>query len=101
MGKEKKEPKKKAVLGHFDHDIFLEELGKRIKFLRKDRGFRSYETFAYDIDISRVGMSRYESGKFDDIRLSTLLKIIDGLEMTPQEFFAEGFTATNPFTKPE
>ena len=36
-------------------------------------------------------MAKYESGNFVDIRLRTLLKIIDGLEMSPKEFFSEGF----------
>ncbi len=36
-------------------------------------------------------MSKYEAGTFEDIRLRTLLKIIDGLEITPKEFFSEGF----------
>jgi hypothetical protein len=35
-----------------------------------------------------VGMSKYETGSFDDIRLRTLLKIIDGLEIAPKEFFS-------------
>ncbi|MFM9673674.1 helix-turn-helix domain-containing protein, partial [Streptomyces galilaeus] len=70
---------------------FLIKLSKRIKQLRKKNGFNSAELFAYDIEISRVGMSKYESGAFDDIRMRTLLKIIDGLGMTPSEFFSEGF----------
>jgi DNA-binding Xre family transcriptional regulator len=91
MGKAKKKSlRKKAELGHFDHDKFLLNLGKRIKKLRKQNGFKSYELFAYDIEISRAGMSKYESNKFDDIRMRTLLKIIDGLGMTPKEFFSEG-----------
>ena len=49
------------------------------------------ELFAYDIEISRAGMSKYEAGTFDDIRLRTLLKIIDGLGISPKEFFSEGF----------
>jgi hypothetical protein len=36
-------------------------------------------------------MSKYEAGTFDDIRMRTLLKIIDGLEMSPREFFSVGF----------
>lgn len=92
MAKKKgKESRKKAVLGHFDHDDFLINLSKRIKTLRKEKGFKSAELFAYDIEISRVGMSNYETGSFDDIRLRTLLKIIDGLEITPTEFFSNGF----------
>lgn len=92
MAKSKrKAERKKATLGRFDHDDFLQKLGKRIKKLRKDNGFKSYELFAYDIEISRAGMAKYEAGAFDDIRMRTLLKIIDGLGMTPKEFFAEGF----------
>lgn len=88
---DKKQDRKKASLGHFDHEMFLQNLSKRIKKLRKEKGFKSYELFAYDIEISRAGMSKYESGMFDDIRLRTLLKIIDGLEISPAEFFSEGF----------
>ena len=92
MAKAKKKPqRKKAELGHFDHDRFLEMLSKKIKRLRKEEGFNSYELFAYDIEISRAGMAKYEAGTFDDIRMRTLLKIIDGLGMTPKEFFSEGF----------
>lgn len=87
----RKAERKKAKLGNFNHDDFLQKLGKRIKSLRKKNGFTSAELFAYDIEVSRVGMSKYESGAFDDIRMRTLLKIIDGLGMTPKEFFAEGF----------
>ncbi len=87
----KKALRKRATLGYFNHDSFLTKLSKRIKNLRKSKGFTSYELFSYDIEISRAGMAKYESGNFDDIRLRTLLKIIDGLEMTPTEFFSEGF----------
>lgn len=87
----KKKERRKAKLGHFDHEAFLQKLSKRIKSVRKQKGFNSYELFSYDIEISRTGMANYESGNFDDIRMRTLLKIIDGLEMTPAEFFAEGF----------
>jgi transcriptional regulator with XRE-family HTH domain len=87
----KKTVRKKATLGHFDHEDFLNKLSKRIKTLRKKKGFKSYEHFSYDVEISRAGMANYESGNFSDIRLRTLLKIIDGLEMTPGEFFSEGF----------
>ncbi|WP_346320315.1 helix-turn-helix transcriptional regulator [Chitinophaga sp. YIM B06452] len=87
----KKEERKKATLGHFDHDAFLQQISKRIKTLRKQKGFKSYELFAYDIEVSRAGMSKYEAGTFDDIRMRTLLKIIDGLGISPKEFFSEGF----------
>ena len=91
MAKKKRQERKKATLGHFNHDEFLNRIGKRIKILRKKNGFNSAELFSYDIEVSRVGMSKYESGNYDDIRMRTLLKIIDGLGMTPKEFFSEGF----------
>ncbi|MBL0267222.1 MAG: helix-turn-helix transcriptional regulator [Chitinophagaceae bacterium] len=92
MAKTKKRKERlKASLGHFDHDSFLQKLSKRIKTVRKQKGFNSYELFSYDIEISRTGMAKYESGNYDDIRMRTLLKIIDGLGMTPKEFFSEGF----------
>lgn len=87
-----KKERKKAQLGHFDHTQFLKELSRRIKNVRKEKGFPSYELFSYDVEVSRTGMANYETGTYNDIRLSTLLKIIDGLEMTPEEFFAEGFS---------
>src|ERR1700730_11085132 len=79
----KKPPRRKATLGHFNHETFLNNLSKRIKATRKSKGFKSYELFSYDVEVSRAGMAKYESGNFFDIRLRTLLKIIDGLEMTP------------------
>ncbi len=86
-----KKVRKKASLGHFNHDDFFKKLSNRIKTLRKNKGFTSYESFAYDIEVSRVGMSKYETGTFNDIQMRTLLKIIDGLEITPREFFSKGF----------
>ncbi len=87
----KKKERKKATLGHFDYDLFFLQLSERIRSLRKAKGFTSYEGFANDIEISRVGMGRYEAGSFNDIQMTTLLKIIDGLEVTPKEFFSKGF----------
>lgn len=87
----KRKERKRAVTGHFDYDDFFVKLKERIKNIRKDKGFSSYENFAYDIEIARSSMAKYDAGTFDDMRLRTLLKIIDGLEMTPTEFFADGF----------
>jgi hypothetical protein len=42
-------------------------------------------------------MSKYEAGTFDDIGMRTLLKIIDGLEMSPREFFRKVLIKTISF----
>lgn len=86
-----KGPVKIAVTGHFDHPTFYQQLGNRIVMLRKKRGFSSYEAFAYEIGISRSMLSKYESGIIDNLEMKSLLKVIDGLGMTPGQFFSEGF----------
>jgi len=35
----KRKERRKASLGHFDHDAFLQKLSKRIKTVRKQKGF--------------------------------------------------------------
>ena len=91
MAKAKKAVRKRAQLGHFNHDVFMKNVGKRIKALRKEKEFTSAETFAYDIEISRISLAKYEALDFHDMQMRTLLKIIDGLGMTPTEFFSKGF----------
>lgn len=67
----------------------LKKLGARIRELRIEKGHSSYEYFAYENDISRSQFGKYEKGA--DIRFSTLIKIINGLGMTLEEFFGKGF----------
>lgn len=67
----------------------LENLGQRLKKLRKAKGFKNYEKFAYEHDIARAQYGRYEKGS--DLRFGTLLKIIEIHGITVAEFFSEGF----------
>ncbi len=85
--KGKKGSKKKVV--PMDADVKLQRLGQRIKSLRIKAGFTSYEYFAYEHDIPRAQMGRYENGQ--DLRFSSLVKIISAFGMTLEEFFSEGF----------
>lgn len=48
-----------------------------------------YKYFAYDHNISRAQFGRYEKGQ--DLRISSLIKIVNALEITLSEFFSEGF----------
>jgi len=70
-------------------DEALKKLGARIRELRIKKGHKSYEYFAYENNISRAQFGRYEKGS--DIRFGTLIKILNGLGMTVEEFFGEGF----------
>jgi transcriptional regulator with XRE-family HTH domain len=73
----------------FSKDIVLNKLGKRIKEIRISKGYTSYEYFAYEHNISRAQFGRYERG--EDLRFSTLAKIISAVGMTFEDFFSEGF----------
>ena len=67
----------------------LENFGKRLKQLRKSKGYSNYELFAYQHEIGRAQYGRYEKGA--DLRLSSLLKLLRAMEISPVEFFSEGF----------
>ena len=71
------------------HDEFtqqqLENLGKRIKELRKAKGYSNYEQFAYDNNIPRAQYGRYENG--EDLRFSSLVKVVSALGVSMKEFF--------------
>ena len=73
----------------FKPDTELKKLGRRIKELRIQKGYSSYEYFAYEHNISRAQFGRYEQGQ--DLRFTTLLKIVNAFDMTMEEFFGEGF----------
>jgi transcriptional regulator with XRE-family HTH domain len=70
-------------------DKELKKLGKKIRQLRIKAGFTSYEFFAYEHEMSRSQYARYERG--EDLRYSTLIKIIRAHGITIEQFFSEGF----------
>jgi len=67
----------------------LKKLGNRIKALRIKAGFSNYEYFAYKHELPRAQFGRYERG--EDLRYTSLLKVIKAFGITVQEFFSEGF----------
>lgn len=64
-------------------------LGKRLKELRKDAGYTSQETFAYDADIPRALYGKYEKGA--NITIDSLHRILKFHKITFKEFFKKGF----------
>ena len=67
----------------------INNLGKRIRDLRKKKGYDSHEKFAYEHGISRSQYGRYEKGY--NLKFNSLLKILEALDVSLAEFFAEGF----------
>jgi len=67
----------------------LQNLGNRLKQLRKEKGYTNYEIFAFDNNIPRAQYGRYEKG--EDLKFSSLLKVLKALDISLVDFFSEGF----------
>lgn len=81
---------KKGGKDPIEPDGQLQRLGERIKDLRKNKmGYSSAEIFAYENGFGRTQYARYENG--EDLRFSTLVKIVGIFGMTLEEFFSDGF----------
>ncbi len=85
-----KKPIKKIKSDPKIGDKDLKKLGTRIKQLRIAKGYTSYEYFAYEHKLGRAQFGRYERGT-EDLRYSTLLKIVRAFGMDMEEFFSKGF----------
>ncbi|MFK7932060.1 MAG: helix-turn-helix domain-containing protein [Saprospiraceae bacterium] len=64
-------------------------MGARIRQLRKDAGYPAHDKFAYTHNMIRSQYVNYERGA--DMYFSTLMRILEMLDITPAEFFSEGF----------
>lgn len=67
----------------------LINLGKRLRKLRIERGFSNYEQFAFEYNLPRAQYGRYEKGQ--DLRFSSLLKVLKAMNVSLKDFFKEGF----------
>jgi len=67
----------------------IARIGARLKKLRLERGYTNYEHFANESGISRTQYGKYEVG--ENLKILTLNKILTHLNISLQEFFAEGF----------
>jgi hypothetical protein len=88
MRKRKPPAKKRPIaqeLSAAETEKMLNKIGKVLKNKRQAR--TTLESFSYEINISRSAMTRYEAG--GDMYLSTFLKLLHGLDITPEEFFKD------------
>lgn len=67
------------------HEKRIAKIGERIRQLRVDAGYTSYETFAFDHEIPRVQYGRMEKGV--NFRVATLMRILDVHKISLEEFF--------------
>lgn len=77
-----------ALTGDLEKDALL-KLANRIKSLRLRAGHFNYEKFALGNDIARAQYRCYELG--GNITYKNLIRVIAALEVTPAQFFSEGF----------
>ena len=67
----------------------IARLAARIKELRLKKGYSNYEYFAYENNLPRAQYGRYERG--EDLRFSSLVKVVKAFGLTLEEFFSSGF----------
>jgi transcriptional regulator with XRE-family HTH domain len=65
----------------------IEKVANKIKQLRKDKGYTSFQSFAFEYELNRVQYWRIESGK--NITLKTLIKVLDIHKISLQDFFKD------------
>jgi transcriptional regulator with XRE-family HTH domain len=62
-------------------------IGLKFQELRKKKGYKSYESFAFDNEIPRMQYWRIENGR-TNITLKSLVKLLAVHKMTVEEFFS-------------
>lgn len=67
----------------------LTNLSNRLRELRIEKGFSNYEQFAFEHNLPRAQYGRYEKGQ--DLRFSSLLKVLKALDISLEDFFKKGF----------
>lgn len=63
-------------------------IGLKLKRIRKELGYNNGDDFAYDKGINRSQYGKYEAGS-QDMRLSSLVKIINAMGLSFEQFFRE------------
>lgn len=66
----------------------LELIGKKLKEMRVQSGYTSYETFAFDNDINRMQYWRMEKG-LSNISMATLLRVMEVYKISLKDFFKD------------
>ncbi len=63
----------------------LIKIGERLRELRKQAGYKSYENFAFDNELNRVQYGRMEKGA--NMTMASLLKVFEIHKISMEEFF--------------
>lgn len=69
------------------HNVVLTKVAQKLKLLRINAGYTSYETFAVDNDLDRKQYWRIENGS--NLTLKTLITVLNKHKVTLEDFFKE------------
>ena len=70
-----------------ESDKRLAVIGAKLRALRKAKGYKSSEKFAFDHDLPRVGYGNHEQGA--NLTMTSLLRLLDIHGLTLHEFFSD------------
>ena len=68
----------------------LKAIGNRLKQIRIQKGYKSYEAFAIEYGLGRMQYWKIEKGE-TNITMRTLLRVLEIHQMSIKKFFSEGF----------
>lgn len=72
-----------------NYNIIINNIASKLKKIRIEKGYTSYENFAYQNDLPRVQYWRMEKGT--NFTIKNLLKILEIHQMSLEEFFSKDF----------
>jgi predicted transcriptional regulator len=70
-----------------NYDIIIAQIASKLKKIRIEKGFSSYENFAYENDLPRVQYWRMEKGT--NFTIKNLLRILEIHNITIEDFFKD------------
>lgn len=63
----------------------IKNIGKQLKILRQEAGFKSYADFAWEYDLNKTQYGRMEKGA--NCTIKSLIKVLAIHNLTLQQFF--------------
>ena len=70
-----------------DGDRKLRLMGEKLRRLRLEKGYGSYDFFAWEHQIPRMQYLKMEQGK--NHTMKSLFRVLKALDITPEEFFKD------------
>ncbi|WP_299207413.1 helix-turn-helix transcriptional regulator [uncultured Dokdonia sp.] len=74
-----------------EFNTLMIQVADKLKELRINAGYTSYENFAWDNNINRMQYWKMEKGE-TNFTMKSLHKILQAHKMSVTEFFSEGFS---------